>query len=115
MPRITFEPDGKTVHVKKGLSVLQAARLHRVIIRTRCHGQASCLMCKVIVKDDRSVSGLSRPNHREELRLGQRLSEGYRLACQTIIQGDAVVTIPEDPLKAVIRARLEQQEQEDPW
>jgi len=117
MPSLTFEPGGKTLHVKKGLTILQAARLHHVHIRTRCHGQASCLMCKVLVTDDRSKAALSAPAPRERFRLGDRIEQGYRLACQAVVQGDARVTIPEDPLKAVIRNKLanRQQEQEDLW
>jgi len=117
MAYLTFEPEGRVVHVKSGISVLQAARLNRIPIRTRCHGQASCLMCKVQVMDERSKAGLSAPNEREERRLGNQLTQGLRLACQTIVHGDAVVTIPEDPLKAIVRARLakKEEEQEDLW
>lgn len=115
MPTITFMPDRKIVSVRGGISILNAARMHRVPIRTRCQGQASCLMCKVQILDEASRQSVSRPNAREERKLGDRLAEGYRLACQTIIHGDTVVTIPEDPLKAIVRAKLAEQQQEELW
>lgn len=114
MPLLTFLPDGRTLRVKSGITVLQAAKLHRIPIRTRCSGGASCLMCKIHVAGD-SADGLSRPNEREILKLGNQLEQGVRLACQAAVHADAVVTIPEDPLKAIIRARLANLQQEDLW
>lgn len=115
MPLLTFMPEERQIHVKNGVSVLNAARMHRIPIRTRCNGQASCLMCKVIVSNAADSAGLSEPSAREQHKLGSLLDQGIRLACQAIVRGDATVTVPEDPLKAVIRARLAQQEQEDIW
>lgn len=114
MPLLTFLPDGRSLRVKSGLTVLQAAKLHRIPIRTRCSGGASCLMCKIHVSEE-SAGGLSKPNEREILKLGNLLEQGVRLACQTKVHADAVVTIPEDPLKAVIRAKLANLQQEDIW
>jgi len=115
MPLVTFLPDNRTVNVKSGISVLSAALKNRIPIRTRCSGQASCLMCKVLVLDEPSNAALSAPNAREERKLGDKLDQGYRLACQALIQSDATITIPEDPLKAIIRAKLANMEQEDLW
>jgi 2Fe-2S ferredoxin len=115
MPLVTFLPDNHTVSVKSGVTVLSAALRHRIPFRTRCGGQASCLMCKVLVLDESSRAALSAPNPREERRLGDKLDQGYRLACQALIRSDATITIPEDPLKAIVRAKLANMEQEDLW
>lgn len=95
--------------------MLSTARQHRIPVRTRCHGQASCLMCKVTVREqDVSGGSLSAPNDKEIRKLGEKMLErGYRLACQTIVYGHAVVTLPEDPLQAVIRAKLAEQQEDE--
>lgn len=108
---ITFLPDGQTVRVRPGTTVLEAGRRARVPIRTRCGGRAACLMCKIIVQDQ---TGLSPLNRQEVLKLGSLHEAGYRLACQARIIGKTAVTLPEDPLKAAIRAQLaKQKEAED--
>ena len=110
MPHIRFEPDGVDVEVRPGTSLMEAARKGKVQIRSRCAGMAGCLMCKVTVEDQ---SGLTPPNPAERQKLGPLAASGVRLACQARVQGDAVVQVPEDPLKAAIRAQLAKQKEED--
>jgi ferredoxin, 2Fe-2S len=109
---VTFLPDGKTIEVRPGTTVLDASRKVRVQIRTRCGGKAACLMCKVIVRDT-DAPGLAPMNQNERLKLGGLQEQGYRLACQAKVTGDATVTIPEDPLRAAIRKQLEMQQEEE--
>jgi len=112
MPRITFLPDGKTVDVRPGTTLLAAAWKAGVAVRTRCGGVAGCLMCKVKVDDPASVSP---PNAAELRKLGEG-EDGDRLSCQTKALKDATVHVPEDPLKAAVRRQLERQkEEEDLW
>ncbi|WP_028548677.1 2Fe-2S iron-sulfur cluster-binding protein [Paenibacillus sp. UNC451MF] len=108
--RVTFIPDGKSIDVRPGSTLLDASRRARVRIRTRCGGKAACLMCKVLADDG---SGLAAPNQNERLKLGSLLEQGYRLACQTKVTGDVTVSLPEDPLKAAIRKQMERQQEED--
>jgi ferredoxin, 2Fe-2S len=112
LPEITFWPDNKKIGVRPGTTLLDAGRKARVNIRTRCGGKAACLMCKVMVKDQ---SGLQPLNQNERLKLGTQASEGYRLSCQARVKGNVEVSIPEDPLKAAIRAQLAKQKEEDDW
>lgn len=107
---VTFLPDGKKVSVRPGVTLLDAARRARVNIRTRCGGKAGCLMCKVIVS---SAGGLVPMNQNEQLKLGTLEAQGYRLACQAKVIGDVTALVPEDPLKAAIRAQLQKQKQEE--
>lgn len=113
---VTFRPDGRTVSVRPGTTLLEASRRAGVTIRTRCGGVVGCLMCKVHVTEDQSER-LQPPTPAETRKLGSSmLSEGARLACQARTKGDVTVTVPEDPLKAAIRRRLaEQQEDDDDW
>jgi len=54
-----------------------------------CGGQGRCGRCAVIVQDGTGV------RRRSTLRLtSEDLAAGYALACQTVVEGDAVVTIP---------------------
>jgi len=54
-----------------------------------CGGQGRCGRCAVVVQDGTGV------RRRSTLRLtSDDLAAGYALACQTVVEGDAVVTIP---------------------
>lgn len=110
---VTFLPDNRSVSVRPGTTLLDASRRARVNIRTRCGGVAGCLMCKVNVPDDQA-DFLQRPTDAESRKLGSMLSDGVRLSCQARVQGNVLVSIPEDPLKAAIRKKLAEQ-QEDDW
>ncbi|MEX2460978.1 MAG: 2Fe-2S iron-sulfur cluster-binding protein [Paenibacillaceae bacterium] len=110
LPEVFFLPDKRKIRVRYGSTVLDASTKARVLIRTRCGGKAACLMCKVIIEDQ---TGLSPMKRNEELKLGGLAERGYRLACQACIVGDTQVTIPEDPLKAAIRAQLAKQREDD--
>jgi ferredoxin, 2Fe-2S len=109
-PEVHFHPDHRKIQVRAGTTVLEASTKARVLVRTRCGGMAACLMCKVIVEDQ---SGLSPMNRNEELKLGALSEQGYRLACQARVIGNTQVTVPEDPLKAAVRAQLAKQREED--
>lgn len=108
--KIKFEPSGKSIDTRPGTTLLDAAYRAKVPIRVRCDGKASCLMCKVKVPDQHGLAPL---NQNERLKLGSLADEGIRLACQAKITGDVTVHIPEDPLKAAIRAQLAKQQEDD--
>jgi 2Fe-2S ferredoxin len=108
-PQVHFQPDDKKILVRRGTTLLDAGRRARVNIRTRCGGKAACLMCKVRVDDQ---SGLSPIKRNEELKLGGLQHDGFRLACQACVTGPVTVHVPEDPLKAAIRAQLARQREE---
>lgn len=107
---VHFWPDDKKISVRPGTTLLDAGRKAKVHIRTRCGAKAACLMCKVKVSDS---DGLAPMNVNERLKLGSQADEGYRLACQARVIGTVHVTIPEDPLKAAIRAQLARQAEEN--
>lgn len=107
---VHFWPDNKSIKVRPGTTLLDAGNRAKVHIRTRCGAKAACLMCKVKVSDQ---SGLAPMNTNEHLKLGSLGDEGIRLACQARVIGAVQVTIPEDPLKAAIRAQLARQAADD--
>jgi 2Fe-2S ferredoxin len=110
LPVVHFYPDQRKIQVRFGTTLLDASTKARVLVRTRCGGKAACLMCKVIIEDQ---TGLSPMKLNEELKLGELSERGYRLACQACVTGEVHVTIPEDPLKAAIRALLAKQQEDD--
>lgn len=97
--QITFLPWKRTVAVSPGTTVMQAAGKAGIRLRSRCGGQAACLMCKVFVDKPEHLFPVSEREHRK---MGN--SGNQRLACQTRARENIVVTVPEDPLKAAVRA-----------
>lgn len=109
-PKVTFQPNGRTISVRPGTSLLNAAGRAKVPIRVRCGGQASCLMCKVQVPEQ---GGLAPMSQNERLKLGALAEAGIRLACQAKVKGNVTAIVPEDPLKAAVRAQLSKQSEEE--
>lgn len=114
---ITFLPGTRRISVGYGVSLLEAVRKAGIVLPTRCGGKAGCLMCKVSI-DPGDSTALRPPAEAERRKLGSLLDEGVRLACQAAVWDDVCVHIPEDPLKAAVRRRLEaarRGEAEDLW
>lgn len=103
---VVFKPSGRKAVVKHGISLLEAARKAGEPITTRCGGKAGCLMCKVTIASE-EADALRPPGDVERRKLGTALEEGVRLACQAAVWGDVSVLVPEDPLKAAVRRKLE--------
>ncbi|MBW1735600.1 MAG: DUF4445 domain-containing protein [Deltaproteobacteria bacterium] len=88
--RVTFLPDGKTVEVESGTTVMEAAQKAGVYINSLCGGKGVCGKCRVQISDGRvradknSISFLS----------GEEVREGFALACQAKIDEDIEVVIP---------------------
>ncbi|HEY70693.1 MAG TPA: DUF4445 domain-containing protein [Anaerolineae bacterium] len=86
---VTFQPEDKTVDVPTGMLIAEAARQAGLEILQPCGGQGRCGRCAVIVEG----AGVRR---RSTIRLSSEdVEAGYALACQTVIEDDITVTIPE--------------------
>ena len=86
---MVFEPFGKTTVVRAGSTLLDAAHKARISLESPCGGDGICGRCRVIVKQGRVSGGVTGLLSRDEIR------QGYVLACQTRVQGDLIVEIPE--------------------
>lgn len=110
MAKVTFHQGDevlKTVTIKKGQSILRAAKQGRVALKHRCGGNAQCTTCKVTIDNQLAVST---PQKKEVMTLGEHnIEQNMRLSCQTRVHGEVDVAIPEDPYKARIRELLAQQ------
>ena len=88
MPNVRFEPGGAVVEVPSGTLIEEAARQAGIELNVPCGGQGRCGRCAVIVDE-------GRVRRRSTQRLSpEDVAAGFALACQTVVDGDAVVTIP---------------------
>jgi 2Fe-2S ferredoxin len=104
MPKVTFKQlDGsaRTVEVKPGLSVMEAAIQHNVPgIEAECGGSCSCATCHVYVSES-DLSKLTPVDELEDEMLDCTVAErqpGSRLSCQLTLTNeisDLTVTVPE--------------------
>lgn len=86
---ITLHPANKTVAVPTGALITEALREAGLDVAQPCGGQGRCGRCAVVVE-----AGTVR--RRSTIRLsGADLEAGYALACQTVIEGDATLLVPE--------------------
>ncbi len=92
MARVTFQPDGKTIEVPAGTTLVAAARLAGVTIDAPCGEQGLCGKCRVRVR-----GGDTTPLTAEEEQLlkSAERAQGIRLACVTQALGIVEVEIPE--------------------
>jgi uncharacterized 2Fe-2S/4Fe-4S cluster protein (DUF4445 family) len=91
MVAIEFQPVGKRINVDKELTLLQAAQLAGVKIRSVCAGAGTCGKCKVVV-DEGEVTEIS--DSYKSLLTPDEIAGGYHLACQTKAMSDVRVTVP---------------------
>ena len=87
--RIKLLPAQAAAEVPTGALVAEAIQLAGLQIAQPCGGQGRCGRCAVIVEQ-----GAVR--RRSTIRLSAAdLETGYALACQSVIEGDATILIPE--------------------
>lgn len=86
--RIRFLPDDVTVDAEIGELLLDVALEAGVFIPAACGGSGACGQCKIRVADG-SVKSLQ-----IEKVLSEARAEGYVLACQSKVEGNAVIEVP---------------------
>lgn len=94
--RVTFQPHGRAVYVLPGTAVLEAAARAALTIDMPCGGAGMCGKCLVLF-----TSGACPPTEAEKKHISAKdLEAGWRLACQTHICAESVVTVPESSIFA---------------
>lgn len=94
MPKVTFLPMNKTVEIRVGDSILDAAIENDVPLNHACGGFCACTTCHVIVKA--GAESLSEIEEEEEERLDRAtgVTLQSRLGCQAkVLKGDVTVEI----------------------
>jgi uncharacterized 2Fe-2S/4Fe-4S cluster protein (DUF4445 family) len=86
---ITFEPSGRSVPAPTGALLSETLAAAGLDVVQPCGGQGRCGRCAVVVE-----SGTVR--RRSTIRLSaEDVAQGYALACQTVVEGDCRVRVPE--------------------
>jgi uncharacterized 2Fe-2S/4Fe-4S cluster protein (DUF4445 family) len=91
-PTVTFSPLRRKVSVEPGTSLLEAAGRADLVIGSVCGGDGICGRCKMIVTEGKVRDGSSLLLTREEIQ------NGVVLGCQTFVEDDVSVDIPEETL-----------------
>ena len=87
---VTFIPQDKSVRVEADTSLLEAALRAGITINNLCGGDGICARCKMIVTRGKVTGRVSPKLTRDEIR------RGFVLACQTPVEDNLVVEIPEE-------------------
>ncbi len=87
---VLFYPDDLVAHVEPGTSLLRAATLAGVELKSNCGGEGTCGRCLVKVKDGRVK--LKRAGNIS----AKARQAGLVLACQALVEGNVVIDIPRD-------------------
>ncbi len=103
--KVVFQPSGRSGQVEAGVSLLDAARSLGVGIESICGGAGTCGKCQLVIEDGQfqKHSLVSSPVHAsaasaEETLICEKhgLPPGVRLSCMALVEGDMLVTVPEE-------------------
>jgi len=86
--KVTFLPQGETVEVEKGITLLEASRKAGVYVNSICGGDGICGKCRLIVRKGEVRTKPTTLLSREDIK------KGYVLACQTELVADVEVEVP---------------------
>ena len=103
--QVCFTPSGRQYKGEVGDTLLQVAQDAGVAIRSLCGGYGQCHQCWIEVSEgshpkfnveckSKNVSGIT--SLERQLIIDNPSYKGKRLACQTCIQGDLVIDVPEE-------------------
>ena len=97
MPKVsvTFLPHNRTVEIKSGTTLLEAARENQFLIDAACGGRGQCGNCLVQVSGKPELPVTEEDSQHLSAR---QLEQGYRLACRLRVTTDLTVRLmqPED-------------------
>jgi uncharacterized 2Fe-2S/4Fe-4S cluster protein (DUF4445 family) len=92
---LTVLPEGLTLAVEPGVSVLEACREHDIDLPGICGGRGRCRECRVtVIGREVAPSALD-----QSLLEPEDLARGWRLSCQLTVDGDLTVELPPVSLK----------------
>ncbi|MEM1569844.1 MAG: ASKHA domain-containing protein [Candidatus Bathyarchaeia archaeon] len=90
MPRLIVQPIGLRIQTEEDETILDSLRRSGIMLQSICGGLGTCGKCVI-----RVVRGKTSPPSEQELKLlSEKLSSGFRLACQTKTLEDVEVEIP---------------------
>ena len=87
MAKVTFLPDNKECNVPSNVTLLEVAKRNNIPHVAACGGEGNCTTCRLLILD--GVENCSPETEKEKVLIEQaHTTEGFRLACQTSINGD---------------------------
>ncbi len=95
MPHIEFiHPDGDVSgEVEMNLTILEASQQLGFLLKHECGGNATCVTCRVEVKD--GAENMDEIDFDEQDLLDrEEIGEPWRLGCQARLLGDVIVRVP---------------------
>jgi 2Fe-2S ferredoxin len=117
MPKVTFLPDGNSIEVAPGTSILQAAKACHAQVGYACGGVCACSTCHVYVREGAESLSEQQENEEDILDKAFDVRASSRLGCQSVIgDEDVVVEITRESRQAWLdehpeeRAKLKEQQ-----
>ncbi|HVN74644.1 MAG TPA: ASKHA domain-containing protein [Methanoregula sp.] len=95
MHTVTFLPSYRKIEVAKGSTVLDAAQRAGLNMNVVCGGQGKCGKCVVFIQSGRAEFDRQKYNR---FFSEQEIAKGACLACETLVQGDLQILVPESSL-----------------
>jgi len=92
---VTFLPSYRKIDVARGSTILEAAQKAGLNINVVCGGQGKCGKCVIYVQSGKTEFDRQKYS---QFFTEDELNNGACLACETIVQGDLHVLIPESTL-----------------
>ncbi len=94
MPQVTFLPEGITVRVAEGETILDTALDNEIDLDHNCGGNCVCSTCHVVVEAGFEQLDKKSEDELEMLEDIDDLQPTSRLSCQCVVVDDLVVRIP---------------------
>ncbi len=94
---VKFLPSGKKTKTSSKIRIMDAARTSGFEFQSECGGQGTCGKCMV-----RLIKSYTKPTGNEgHLFSDGKLAQGFRLACQALVESNLKVFLPEESLKHI--------------
>ncbi len=88
--RVTFAPEGRSVFVMTGTSLIEAAGRAGIVLNTPCGGRGTCGNCRVEITLNAPAPSDADRQHLSE----DEIESGMRLACQVRVTEEMRVDVP---------------------
>jgi len=95
MRTVTFLPSYRKIEVVRGTTILDAAQRAGLNMNVVCGGQGKCGKCVVYIQSGKTEFDAQKYGR---FFTAEELSKGACLACETLVQGDLQVMVPESTL-----------------
>jgi len=95
MRTVTFLPSYRKIDVERGTTILDAAQRAGMNMNVVCGGQGKCGKCIVYIQSGKAEFDTAKYGR---FFTEAELQKGACLACETIVQGDLYVVVPESTL-----------------